>query len=164
VQKLKPEEDSLTTTKAIAQREGILGFWRGVVPALILVSNPIITWVVFEQMKKLLLLRRSGSNTLLQRKEILVLSASSKLASMIATFPYIVVKSRLQVQGSQTSAPAYTGTLDCLRSIISSEGIPGLFKGFTSKVVSSVLAAVVLFLVHSEALSLAKWLRPRKLR
>jgi len=163
VQKLKPEEDTLTTTKDIARRDGIRGFWRGVVPALILVSNPIITWVAFEQLKKLLLLRRDGPTTLLQRREILVVSAFSKLASMIATFPYIVVKSRLQVQGAQ-SAPRYKGTLDCLSSIISSEGVHGLFKGFTSKVVSSVLAAVVLFLVHSEALSFAKWLRPRKIR
>jgi len=160
VQKMKPTDDTLTTTRAIARRDGIRGFWRGVTPALILVSNPIITWVVFEQLKKPLLLRKNGHNTLLQRREILALSAVSKLASMIATFPYIVVKSRLQVQASQL-APTYKGTLDCLFSIVSSEGIQGLFKGFASKVISSVLAAVVLFLVHSEALSLAKWLRPR---
>jgi len=161
MQKVKPEDDTLHTIKAIAHRDGIRGFWRGVTPALILVSNPIITWVVFEQLKKLLLLRKNGHNTLLQRREILALSALSKLASMIATFPYIVVKSRLQVQASQ-SAPAYKGTLDCLLLIISTEGLQGLFKGFTSKVVSSVLAAAVLFLVHSEALSLAKWLSPHR--
>lgn len=162
VQKMNPEEDSMAATKTLVRREGLRGFWRGVVPALILVSNPIITWVAFEQLKKLLLLQKNGPTTLLQRREILILSAISKLISMIATFPYIVVKSRLQVQDFQTSARMYTGTLDCFQSIIASEGVRGLFKGFASKVVSSVLAAVVQFLVHSEALSVAKWLGPRK--
>ena len=38
----------------VYQDDGIVGFWRGVLPALALVSNPIIQYTVFERLKKVL--------------------------------------------------------------------------------------------------------------
>ena len=39
--------------KTIYRQDGILGFWRGVIPALALVSNPIIQYTVFERLKSM---------------------------------------------------------------------------------------------------------------
>ena len=41
----------LTTFKLIYEIEGISAFFNGVLPNLILVSNPIIYFVVYEQLK-----------------------------------------------------------------------------------------------------------------
>eukprot|EP01119_Soliformovum_irregulare_P019387 TRINITY_DN6123_c0_g1_i2.p1 TRINITY_DN6123_c0_g1~~TRINITY_DN6123_c0_g1_i2.p1 ORF type:complete len:172 (+),score=34.88 TRINITY_DN6123_c0_g1_i2:122-637(+) len=42
---------TLDAAKKIFQEEGIAGFWAGIIPALILVSNPTIQYVVFERLK-----------------------------------------------------------------------------------------------------------------
>jgi adenine nucleotide transporter 17 len=36
----------------IIKEEGLIGFWRGIIPALALVSNPVIQYTVFEKLKQ----------------------------------------------------------------------------------------------------------------
>lgn len=57
-----------------------------------------------------------------------------------ATYPYIVVKSRLQA-GSAQYPSAWAG----LQAIIGKEGVGGLYKGMTTKLVQSVFTAAILF-------------------
>ena len=59
-----------------------------------------------------------------------------------ATYPYIVVKSRLQA-GVKTAT--YKSSLDGLMTILNDEGVAGLYKGVGSKLVQSVLTAAILF-------------------
>ena len=40
------------TAKEIYENEGIRGFYKGVLPNMILVINPIINFVVYEAIKK----------------------------------------------------------------------------------------------------------------
>lgn len=40
--------------------EGVKGFWRGILPALILVSNPVIQYTVFERLRVWLEKKRGG--------------------------------------------------------------------------------------------------------
>lgn len=69
-----------------------------------------------------------------------------------------VVKSRLQALPSPASlaalgrpaAPAYSGTLDAVLKILRQEGLGGFFKGIRVKIVQSVLAAALLFMVKEE--------------
>lgn len=49
----------LETISHILQKGGIKEFWRGLGPALVLVMNPVLQYTVFEQMKNLLIKRRS---------------------------------------------------------------------------------------------------------
>ncbi len=48
----------LGTAMEIIQEHGIAGLWSGLLPALILVSNPIIQYVLFERLKILIARRR----------------------------------------------------------------------------------------------------------
>jgi solute carrier family 25 (peroxisomal adenine nucleotide transporter), member 17 len=48
----------LGTAMEIIQERGIPGLWSGLLPALILVSNPIIQYVLFERLKILIARRR----------------------------------------------------------------------------------------------------------
>ncbi|KAJ4478042.1 peroxisomal membrane protein [Lentinula aciculospora] len=148
----------LETVQHILAKFGIKGFFRGIGPALVLVVNPVIQYSVFEQLKNLLIARRK-----LRHKggltdwDFFVLGALSKLVATSATYPYIVVKARLQA-----GATEYRSSLNALATILRDESIKGLYKGMSSKLIQSVLTAAILFafqrrifLVTKAALTLA---------
>lgn len=51
-----------------------------------------------------------------------------------------------------------TGTLDAITKMIRYEGFNGFYKGMSTKIVQSVLAAAVLFMVKEELVRGARWL------
>ncbi|KAI9201967.1 mitochondrial carrier domain-containing protein [Polychytrium aggregatum] len=134
------------TVMTIMKSDGILGFWKGIWPALILVINPVIQYTVFERLKERL--QRVRSN--LTAFDFFILGAISKLAATGITYPYIVVKSRMQVAGGADDSTRYKSVLDGFKRIIKEEGIKGLYKGIESKIVQSVLTSAFLFAFKEE--------------
>ncbi|KAG6337348.1 hypothetical protein ID866_1721 [Astraeus odoratus] len=140
------------TIHNILSKDGIAGFWRGIGPALVLVVNPVIQYTIFEQLKNLLVksrtakLRANGLSravAVLSDWDYFLLGALSKLVATAVTYPYIVVKSRLQA--GQSQALQYKSSLHGLTMIVKEEGIRGLYKGVGSKLAQSVLTAAILF-------------------
>ncbi|GMI80836.1 peroxisomal NAD carrier, peroxisomal membrane protein 38, ABERRANT PEROXISOME MORPHOLOGY 3 [Hibiscus trionum] len=133
---------------------GVLGFWRGVLPTLIMVSNPSIQFMLYETMLKKLKKRRSlkQGNNGVTALEIFLLGALAKLGATVVTYPLLVVKSRLQAKQVTTGDKRhhYKGTLDAILKMIRYEGFAGFYKGMSTKIVQSVLAAAVLFMVKEE--------------
>jgi solute carrier family 25 (peroxisomal adenine nucleotide transporter), member 17 len=72
----------------IIKTEGIGTLWSGVVPALILVANPIIQYTVFEQLKNAVE-RRRGSRLL--PNDAFILGALGKLLATGITYPYSTI-------------------------------------------------------------------------
>lgn len=66
-----------------------------------------------------------------------------RVVATTLTYPYIVLKSRLQANSAQSRE--YTSSLDGLRIILREEGLQGLYRGVGSKLVQSVLTAAILF-------------------
>ncbi|EJF62241.1 mitochondrial carrier [Dichomitus squalens] len=142
----------LQTIQHILRKDGIAAFWRGLGPALVLVINPIIQYTVFEQLKNWLVkgrtakLRAGGAKNavaILSDFDYFLLGALSKLVATSSTYPYIVVKSRLQA--GQAHAQRYKSALDGILTIVKEEGIEGLYRGVGSKLIQSVLTAAILF-------------------
>ncbi|KAI0326702.1 mitochondrial carrier [Cubamyces sp. BRFM 1775] len=142
----------LKTIQYILRKDGITAFWRGLGPALVLVMNPIIQYTVFEQLKNFLVksrtakLRAGGAKhavAVLSDWDYFFLGALSKLVATSSTYPYIVVKNRLQA--GQAHAQRYKSALDGILTILKEEGIEGLYKGVGSKLAQSVLTAAILF-------------------
>ncbi|KAG6873311.1 hypothetical protein C0995_000464 [Termitomyces sp. Mi166 len=141
------------TLKNIIAKDGIQAFWRGIGPALVLVINPVLQYTVFEQLKNLLIasrtkkLRAAGAAAsvvaVLSDWDFFFLGAFSKLVATGSTYPYIVIKSRLQA--GQASALKYKSTIDGLLTVLKEEGVGGLYKGVGSKLLQSVLTAAILF-------------------
>ncbi|KAG2348871.1 peroxisomal membrane protein PMP47B [Suillus weaverae] len=145
----------LQTIQAIIAKGGLNGFFRGLGPALVLVINPVLQYTVFEQLKNFLIKRRTlklkarssgDAVAVLSDWDFFVLGALSKLVATGSTYPYIVLKSRLQA--GQAYAEQYKSSLDGLATILKEEGIQGLYKGVGSKLLQSVLAAAILFAVQ----------------
>jgi len=139
------------TLRRITQEGGILALWKGLVPALILVSNPAIQYMSFERMKVLLESKKTSKD--LQSWHFFILGALAKLIATVLTYPYIVVKSRLQMRQVEDEFGHYDNTMDVIKKIIKYEGIIGFYKGMSSKIVQSVFTAAFLFAIQDKMAS-----------
>ncbi|KZS97565.1 mitochondrial carrier [Sistotremastrum niveocremeum HHB9708] len=168
------------TIQHILSKGGLPAFWRGIGPALVLVTNPVLQYTVFEQLKNLLVLRRTaklraagqrGPGTLTDI-DFFFLGAISKLGKLrwsvyslqhiftldsvatSITYPYIVIKSRLQA--GHSSALRYKSALDGILTVIQEEGISGVYKGVGNKLIQSVLTAAILFVGQKRIYEMTK--------
>ncbi|KAJ3028964.1 UNVERIFIED_CONTAM: hypothetical protein HDU68_000491, partial [Siphonaria sp. JEL0065] len=117
---------TLGTISKIYKEEGITGFWKGIIPALILVINPIIQYTVFERLKDIWQTRRTKKGGgALTGFDFFLLGAISKLCATSITYPYIVVKSRMQLKQSDNEKERYNNVLDGIKKIVKAEGVAG---------------------------------------
>ncbi|KAF9572848.1 hypothetical protein EC968_009413 [Mortierella alpina] len=135
---------TIETATQMIKENGLKSFWQGIMPALILVANPIIQYTVFEKIKNRIAKTRS-----LTGFDFFLLGAISKLAATSITYPYIVVKSRMQLKQSDDAKERYSSIMDGFRKIIKYEGVAGLYKGISSKIVQSILTASFLFMAQA---------------
>ncbi|KAF1951956.1 peroxisomal membrane protein-like protein [Byssothecium circinans] len=128
---------TLGTLFALVRDEGPARLFAGVMPALVLVVNPILQYTVFEQLKNVLEKRRRVTP-----KDAFYLGALGKLLATSITYPYITVKSRMHVAGKDGPKENMVTTF---RRIIREEGYAGLYGGIGPKVTQSVITAAFLF-------------------
>ncbi|KAI8902618.1 mitochondrial carrier domain-containing protein [Globomyces pollinis-pini] len=112
----------------IYKEDGIVGFWRGYQASLVLTVNPAITYGLFERLQFL----RDTVNPFF-------LGAMTKSLATVVTYPYILVKTRLQASNQ------YNSLWECMRHCIQQEGPMGLYKGIDSQLTKSVLCQAILF-------------------
>lgn len=112
---------TIGTLASIIRDEGVSRLFAGVMPALVLVINPILQYTVFEQLKNILEKKRRVTPT-----DAFYLGALGKLLATSITYPYITVKSRMHVAGKDgPKEDMFTS----FRRIIREEGYSGLYGG-----------------------------------
>lgn len=135
---VKPSRPStLATLMNLLQKEGPQALFSGVMPALVLVINPILQYTLFEQMKNAVEGSRKVTPTI-----AFFLGALGKLFATSVTYPYITVKSQMHVASGSSKKEGMSQTFN---RIVREEGYPGLYKGIAPKVTQSVLTAAFLF-------------------
>ena len=128
----------------IGRQEGVRGLYSGFVPGLFGVSHGAVQFVAYEEMKnRYHNYRRQEITTKLGTAEYLTFAALSKLLAAFITYPYQVVRTRLQNTESK-----YSGSLDCIRKIMTLEGAIGFYKGLTPNLVRVVPATMITFVVY----------------
>lgn len=110
----------------IFRHEGIRGFYRGLVPSLLGVSHGAIQFMIYEKLKVQRSKNRSGGIDSLTNIEYLWLSAVSKMFAGSVTYPYQVIRARLQTYDAKDR---YKGALDVINQVWKSEGAVGFFRG-----------------------------------
>ncbi|SPQ20586.1 8d3ff15f-8175-4cc3-972d-bbaad7142b78 [Thermothielavioides terrestris] len=125
------------TLLSLLRTEGPRALFAGVVPALVLVINPILQYTLFEQLKNMVEKRRRVTPTV-----AFFLGALGKLFATTVTYPYITVKSQMHVA---KAGEKKEGVTEAIRRVVREEGYAGLYKGIGPKVTQSVLTAAFLF-------------------
>ena len=159
-------EGVLKIIQEIYRDYGVAGFWRGTVPSLVMVSNPAIQYMLFEDLKKRFF--RMTRKSRVGPGEVFLLSALAKIGATLVTYPLLVVKSRIQTRNKNSGqGQADAGVVDTIRQILEREGMGGFYTGMTTKMTQSVFAAALLYMVKEEisdsvvsaAASLRAWRR-----
>lgn len=151
----------------ILRTEGIPGFYRGLVPALFGVSHGAFQFMAYEKLKSYRLRLSSftpaGSNNSggvgsgeFTNVELLLISGLSKTFAGCITYPYQVLRTRLQLQAYNADASTktamarstYRGVWDATRQIWAQEGISGFYKGLGPSLVRVLPSTWVVFLVY----------------
>ena len=160
----------MTGAKQILRREGITGFYRGLVPTLFGVSHGALQFMAYEQMKNY----RSRMTTKADKSEVsdtpntttnnnnnnstatqtqsnlgnidfFVTSSLSKVFAGCVTYPYQVLRSRLQTYDAHL---VYRGAGDAIAQIWAREGVAGFYKGLGPNLFRVLPSTWVTFLVY----------------
>ncbi|RWS16892.1 peroxisomal membrane protein PMP34-like protein [Dinothrombium tinctorium] len=160
----------------ISQTEGPKALWNGTLPSLVLVCNPAIQFMVYEQLK-----RRAQiflQTDTLNGGVIFFLGAVAKSISTVITYPLQIVQSKLRVSSeSSLTAPAVTklynfehhcsivrslffqygsddvknkNMLRIFAEIVERNGAKGLYKGMEAKLVQTVLTTALMYLCYEK--------------
>ncbi|KAI9611505.1 hypothetical protein H4Q26_008458 [Puccinia striiformis f. sp. tritici PST-130] len=143
--------------KRIHAKEGIRGFYRGLVPSLFGVTHVAIQFPLYEQIK--LYYQKETSNDY-HRVNFDGFTASKMLASLL-TYPHEVLRTRLQVHvlkpanqsslqtSSQQSKLIYPKLRDVLQIIIKNEGLAGLYHGMGVNLIRTVPSSALTILTQA---------------
>ena len=110
--------------RSIFKSDGIYGFYRGFLPGIFGVTHGGIQFMIYEKLKLFLLQRNqrekhfylNDSNSHeISSAHIMMLSSFSKIAAALSTYPYQVIRSRLQDCRGDTMQVPYKGLLDVVQ-------------------------------------------------
>jgi len=130
------------TVSSVYKQNGIRGFYKGFTPGLLGTSHGAIQFFVYERMKHW---NRSRKN--LQKGEknsefdVMLMSSSSKFIAATTTYPYQVVRSRLQDQHR-----SYNGVTHVIASTFKHESWKGFYKGLTANLLRVIPASCITFI------------------
>ena len=98
----KEKKSLRETVQEIYEQGGIKEFYKGVLPNMILVINPIINFVVYEAIKKYLtnVDAKKGASVM----KIFIASSIGKILATFATYPILTVRVKLQKEGKGEDA------------------------------------------------------------
>lgn len=129
--------------------EGIRGLYKGFVPGIFGVSHGALQFMTYEELKKFYNIQRSlPPNGKLGTIEYLCFAAISKMFAAAVTYPYQVVRSRLQDQHRQ-----YKGAMDVMKQLYRNEHVRGFYKGLIPGVLKVTPACCITFVVYENMIA-----------
>jgi solute carrier family 25 folate transporter 32 len=135
--------------RSIVKEDGAAGLFRGLLPGLLLVSHGAVQFMAYEELKSVL----AGSDLhSLNSGHYLALGASSKVIASVTTYPFQVIRTRLQMQQNPSAAQLYCGVVDTARLVLAHEGPSGFYKGLVPNLIRVVPSSAITLAVY-ESLS-----------
>ncbi|XP_022200923.1 mitochondrial thiamine pyrophosphate carrier [Nilaparvata lugens] len=147
----------------IYKKEGMQGYFRGSSAAL-MVSGPLAgsQFLFYELFKSITLsvdyMREKDSETKLIPSGELICGSLSGVMSKLVTYPWDLVRKRLQFQNFQYARVGYgknftcKGLINCFKGTFEGENVLGLFKGLSPSLVKAALTTALYFAFYEEIL------------
>ncbi|TKY55857.1 Folate transporter 1 [Spatholobus suberectus] len=154
--------------RTIMREEGFSALYRGIVPGLFLqVSHGAIQFTAYEELRKVIVDFKSKGSTvhnqnpdkLLNSVDYAVLGATSKFAAILLTYPFQVMRARLQQRPSGDGVPRYMDTWHVVKETARYEGVRGFYKGIAPNLLKNAPASSITFIVYENVLKLLKLAR-----
>ena len=136
----------------IWRTEGIHGLYRGYLAGVLGVSHGVVQIVSYDCLKRAYR-RRTNTEITSSLSAYLALSAVSKVFAVSTTYPYQVVRFRIQSKNEQ-----YRGVLQSAKLIARNEGVHGFYKGLLPSILRVTPATCVTMVVYEYALILHRHL------
>lgn len=141
----------------IWREDGLGGFYRGAAVSLLGVSHGAVQFAVYEPLKMLWKRHVSGGRdedggidgVKLGAAATLALSSSAKIVAGSVTYPYQVLRSRLQTYDSE--ARFGRGIRGVASKVWREDGWKGFYRGLSANIVRVLPATWVTFLVYENA-------------
>ena len=132
----------------ISRDEGIKGLYRGLIPGLFGVSHGAIQFMVYEELKNIH--KRNQAEVKKPNSfEYLIMSSTSKTIAMLVTYPYQVIRSRLQVRADEGKF-SYKGIFDIIKRTASQEGLWAFYRGIIPSTIRVLPGTCITFLVYEK--------------
>jgi solute carrier family 25 folate transporter 32 len=139
--------------RTILRSEGVAGFYRGLAVSLMGVSHGAVQFAVYEPAKRMYYARRAGAEQhgdggarRLSNEATVVISSAAKLVAGAVTYPYQVLRSRMQNYRADERFGKGVGGV--VKRIWAEEGVVGFYRGLVPGVVRVMPATWVTFLVY----------------
>ncbi|XP_072028832.1 solute carrier family 25 member 32-like [Amphiura filiformis] len=130
----------------IYRYEGVRGLYKGLIPGLFGVSHGALQFMAYEELKK-------GYNSYMGLPQdgqlgalaYISFAALSKTFAVVSTYPYQVVRSRLQDQHRN-----YSGVTDAIIKTYRGESWKGFYKGLWPNILRVTPACCITFVVYEK--------------
>lgn len=131
--------------------EGAAGLWKGLIPNLMLVSNPTIHFFVYERVRIFMSRLATTRGSPITSFEFFCMGAVAKMIATVVTYPIQIAQSQLRNDRKGADGKnKYNGTLDCLVKIAQEAGLKGWFRGMGAKLWQTVLTAAFQFMTYEK--------------
>ncbi|KAG7257385.1 hypothetical protein CRUP_031413 [Coryphaenoides rupestris] len=128
----------------IYRQEGVRGLYKGYIPGVFGTSHGALQFMAYEELKRDYARYKNVSpEKKLNPMEYITMAALSKIFAVATTYPYQVVRARLQDQHN-----TYAGTMDVIRRTWRNEGTRGFYKGMVPNVIRVTPACCITFVVY----------------
>lgn len=162
----RPYSGLYDAVRTILKEEGWSALYKGLVPGLFLVTHGAIQFTAYEELRKAVVEFRSADSEedssaveLLNTIDYATLGASSKLTAILLTYPFQVIRSRLQQRPSKGGIPIYMDSWHVVKETARFEGFRGFYRGITPNMLKNVPAASITFIVYENVLNMLKFTR-----
>ena len=128
--------------RTILREEGLVGFWRGMVPALIGTSHGAVQMATYEQLRRWVWTKSDSPGP----QHYLLLGIASKSIASVTTFPYQLVKTRMQVRDRHFVRHA--SLRQTVISVWRHEGLPGFYRGVVPATIRTAPQSAIMFATY----------------
>lgn len=134
----------------IFNNEGAKGFFKGLLPSLILIINPIIQFTIYDSLERLFKGQHPHKN--LKNMEIVIMSFVSKFITTVVTYPITTFKTIKMSNSHSSTSNKNISFFDILRK----HGLMSLYKGFLSKIIGSEVNSIIMMLTFENTRQIIK--------